>query len=118
MSEDNNSANINEAAYAALRERIVSGELQPGTPLSERALCEALEVSRTPLREAIKMLAREGLVEISATRRAKVASVTLDEAANMLTLLAALEAYLESRPVRKFQVQTLQNWIPYRRPCA
>jgi DNA-binding GntR family transcriptional regulator len=91
MSENNNLANINEAAYAALRERIISGDLMPGAPLSERALCEELEVSRTPLREAIKMLAREGLVEISATRRAKVASVSLEEAANMLTLLAALE---------------------------
>lgn len=82
---------INETAYLALREQIVSGQLAPGTPLSERAICEELQVSRTPLREAIKMLAREGLVEISATRRAKVASVSLDEAANMLTLLAALE---------------------------
>ena len=84
-------ASINDAAYAALRQQIISGELPPGAPVSERALCEQLEVSRTPLREAIKILAREGLIEISATRRAKVASVTLDEAANMLTLLAALE---------------------------
>jgi len=84
-------ASINDAAYAALRQQIISGELPPGAPVSERTLCEQLEVSRTPLREAIKMLAREGLIEISATRRAKVASVTLDEAANMLTLLAALE---------------------------
>lgn len=91
MNEMLDTANINEAAYAALRERIISGELQPGAPLSERVLCEALEVSRTPLREAIKILAREGLVEISATRRARVATVTLDEAANLLTLLAALE---------------------------
>jgi DNA-binding GntR family transcriptional regulator len=109
-----NTANINEAAYAALRERIVSGELQPGAPLSERALCEALEVSRTPLREAIKMLAREGLVEISATRRAKVASVTLDEAANMLTLLAALEGLSGEQACQKIsgsdiaELETLQ----------
>lgn len=91
MTEPKSASSINDTAYAALRERIVTGELLPGTPLSERALCEALAVSRTPLREAIKMLAREGLVEISATRRARVASISLDEAANMLTLLAALE---------------------------
>lgn len=91
MSEVMDATSINDAAYAALRQQIISGELPPGAPLSERALCEQLEVSRTPLREAIKILAREGLIEISPTRRAKVASVTLDEAANMLTLLAALE---------------------------
>ena len=91
MLESTAQTNINEAAYLALKEQIVSGELHPGAPLSERTLCEALQVSRTPLREAIKMLAREGLVEISATRRARVASLSLDEAANMLTLLAALE---------------------------
>lgn len=91
MPENKSQTQINEVAYAALRERIITGDLQPGTPLSERTLCEQLQVSRTPLREAIKLLAREGLVEISATRRAKVASVSLEEAANMLTLLAALE---------------------------
>lgn len=91
MGEVVDATSINDAAYAALRQQIISGELPPGAPLSERALCEQLQVSRTPLREAIKILAREGLIEISATRRAKVASVTLDEAANMLKLLAALE---------------------------
>jgi DNA-binding GntR family transcriptional regulator len=92
---------INEAAYLALREQIVSGELQPGAALSERLLCERLKVSRTPLREAIKMLAREGLVEISATRRVRVASLSIDDATNMLTLLAALEGLSGEQACRK-----------------
>lgn len=98
---------INETAYLALREKIISGELMPGAPLSERAICEELEVSRTPLREAIKMLAREGLVEISATRRARVASLSLDEAANMLTLLAALEGLSGEQACQKISANDI-----------
>ncbi|WP_296253204.1 GntR family transcriptional regulator [Pseudomonas sp. UBA4194] len=98
---------INETAYLALREKIISGELAPGAPLSERAICEELEVSRTPLREAIKMLAREGLVEISATRRARVASLSLDEAANMLTLLAALEGLSGEQACQKISAKDI-----------
>lgn len=98
---------INETAYLALREKIISGELAPGAPLSERAICEELEVSRTPLREAIKMLAREGLVDISATRRARVASLSLDEAANMLTLLAALEGLSGEQACQKISAKDI-----------
>lgn len=111
---------INEAAYAALRQQIISGELPPGAPLSERALCEELKVSRTPLREAIKILAREGLIEISATRRAKVASVTLSEAANMLTLLAALEGLSGEQACHKVlgsDIEELENLQSNMRDC-
>lgn len=82
---------LNAAAYEALKDRIVRGELRPGTPLSERALCESLAVSRTPLREAIKRLANEGLVEISATRRVRVARVSVDEVVNLLAVMSVLE---------------------------
>ncbi|PLZ00756.1 GntR family transcriptional regulator [Burkholderia sp. WAC0059] len=82
---------LNTTAYAALKRRIINGELLPGTPLSERALCETFDVSRTPLREALKLLANEGLVEISPTRRASVARITVDEAVSMLTVMAVLE---------------------------
>jgi DNA-binding GntR family transcriptional regulator len=84
-------APLNASAYVALKSRIVEGELPPGAPLSERALCEALNVSRTPLREAIKLLANEGLVDISPTRRASVSRVTMDEAVNMLAVMSVLE---------------------------
>lgn len=100
---------INETAYLAVREKIISGELQPGAPLSERAICEELKVSRTPLREAIKMLAREGLVEISATRRARVASLSLEEAANMLTLLAALEGLSGEQACQKVSASDIAH---------
>jgi DNA-binding GntR family transcriptional regulator len=55
---------IQARVIGAMRERIISGELEPGTNLSEIALAEAFGVSRTPVREALKQLQTEGLVEI------------------------------------------------------
>ena len=63
---------LHEEVIDQLRDRIVQGELAPGTRLNERVLCEQLGISRTPLREAIKMLATEGLVELLPNRGAIV----------------------------------------------
>lgn len=52
-----------DEAYVALRERIFQGRIPPGSPLREVRLAEELGVSRTPLREAIRQLSRDGLVE-------------------------------------------------------
>jgi len=52
---------LHEQVAGALRQKIVYGELEPGLRLNERVLCEELHVSRTPLREALKTLAGEGL---------------------------------------------------------
>jgi len=71
-------ANLHEQVAHRLREMLVEGRIAPGAKLNERELCEALDVSRTPLREAIKMLAAEGLVELLPNRGA--IAVSLDEA--------------------------------------
>lgn len=55
---------IQARVIEAMRQRIISGELEPGTNLSEIALADAFGVSRTPVREALKQLQTEGLVEI------------------------------------------------------
>jgi len=52
-----------EMAYEGLRDRIISGEFPPGTPLQEPQLCEQLNVSRSPLRQSLTRLTSEGLVE-------------------------------------------------------
>ncbi|HYD66015.1 GntR family transcriptional regulator, partial [Azospirillum sp.] len=55
-------ASLHEEVVGRLREMIVEGELPPGDRLNERELCELFGISRTPLREALKVLASEGLV--------------------------------------------------------
>lgn len=79
-------------AAARLRDKIVQGELPPGTKLNERVLCEQLGISRTPLREAIKFLASEGLVELLPNRGAVVAALDARHVRDIFMVLAALEA--------------------------
>ena len=74
-----------------LRDRITYGELAPGMRLTERVLCEELKVSRTPLREALKTLAGEGLVELLQNRGAMVTPMTLADTAQTFEVLSVLE---------------------------
>jgi DNA-binding GntR family transcriptional regulator len=75
-----------------LRDLIIQGELAPGVKLNERVLCEGLRTSRTSVREAIKYLASEGLVELLPNRGAIVAPITATTVREMFVLLGALEA--------------------------
>jgi DNA-binding GntR family transcriptional regulator len=83
---------LHEAVTARLRDLIVEGHLPEGSRIVERELCDRLGVSRTPLREAFKVLAVEGLVEILPNRGAVVAKVGPREAREMLAVIARLEA--------------------------
>jgi DNA-binding GntR family transcriptional regulator len=78
-------------AVAALREMIVSGRLAPGARLKEVELCSVLGVSRTPLREAIKVLASEGLVLLLANRSAVVAELDLAGCEALYEVVIVLE---------------------------
>lgn len=80
-----------EDVHARLRSMIVEGELAPGARLNERILCEHLQVSRTPLREAFKLLAGEGLVELQPNRGAVVARMDLADIEATFGVIAALE---------------------------
>tara|TARA_B100001093_G_scaffold210908_1_gene202459 strand:+ start:879 stop:1577 length:699 start_codon:yes stop_codon:yes gene_type:complete len=75
-----------------LRELILLEKLPPGMHIPERDLAEALGISRTPMREALRTLAIEGLVEFTATRRSRVANPSIDELRESMTVLATLEA--------------------------
>jgi DNA-binding GntR family transcriptional regulator len=74
-----------------LRDLIIQGELAPGVKLNERVLCERLCTSRTPVREAIKFLASEGLVALLPNRGAIVTPVTDRTVQEMFVLLGALD---------------------------
>lgn len=74
-----------------LRQLIVEGDIAPGAKLNERELCERLKISRTPLREAIKTLAAEGLVALLPNRGAVAAQLSAAEVAQTFEVIAGLE---------------------------
>ena len=76
---------------ARLRQLIVEGAIAPGAKLNERALAEQLHVSRTPLREAIRMLAAEGLVDLLPNRGAVAAQLSTQDIVDTFELVAGLE---------------------------
>ena len=75
-----------------LRQMLVENRIAPGAKLNERELCDVLKVSRTPLREAIKMLAAEGLVDLLPNRGAIAVALTQADVFNTFEVMAALEA--------------------------
>lgn len=75
-----------------LRHLIVEGDLAPGEKLSERDLCSQFGVSRTPLREALKVLSTEGLVRLIPHRGAAVSKLTISDLEEAFPIMGALEA--------------------------
>lgn len=83
---------LHEELTQRLRDLIIHGELQPGMKVPERDLCEAYDVSRTPLREALKVLASEGLVLLEPNRGARVSPITQEDLDEVFPVMGALEA--------------------------
>ena len=82
---------LHDEAAAALRERIFAGELGPGTFLDEVQLAEEMKISRTPLREALKVLTAEGLVRHEPRRGCFVNEVTEQDLDEIFPVIALLE---------------------------
>ncbi|MBX9827489.1 MAG: GntR family transcriptional regulator [Xanthobacteraceae bacterium] len=82
---------LHEEAATRLRALIVRGDLAPGKQIVEAELCEALGVSRTPLREALKLLAAEGLVQLRLNRSAIVAPIRREEIDELFEAVAGIE---------------------------
>lgn len=80
-----------EAAAERLRTLIIEGDLPPGTKLNERELSERLGVSRTPLREAFRMLASDGLLLQLPNRGAQVVALSPDDVRHAFEVMAVLE---------------------------
>lgn len=76
---------------ARLRQMILEGELRPGERIPELQFCAAFGISRTPLREALKVLTTEGLIEARPNRGSVVARVQADEIAAIFEVMGALE---------------------------
>lgn len=80
------------AVASRLRDLITEGELPAGTRLNERELCDRLGVSRTPLREAFRLLSAEGMVQLQPNRGAQVVALSKEDIAESFEVMSALEA--------------------------
>ncbi|MDP9007394.1 MAG: GntR family transcriptional regulator [Pseudomonadota bacterium] len=83
---------LHKLVVEQIQQMIIEGVLAPGTRLNERLLCEKLGVSRTPLREALKILAALGLVELLPNRGAAVVQLTAKDIAETFEVISHLEA--------------------------
>jgi DNA-binding GntR family transcriptional regulator len=109
------------ALHAYLRARILDGTLEPGTKLSQVALAEQLGVSRTPLREVLRMLQEEGLVEIEPNQRTRVAGLDPEELDNLYASRILLETLALSMTIDRFtpaDVRTSKTLLTAMRTAA
>ena len=83
---------LHEQVARRLRQMVVEGRIAPGGKVNERTLCEELRISRTPLREAIKMLAAEGLVELLPNRGSVAVQLSEASVRDTFEVMAGLEA--------------------------
>ena len=84
-------ASLSEAIAERLGRAIAEGRLRPNQRLKETQLCEEFGVSRTPMREALRIVAAEGLVEISSRRGARVAHLSSQSISDVFTVRMTLE---------------------------
>jgi len=89
--QDNQNLSLREVVLLVLRKAILTGQLEPGERLMELHISQEMGVSRTPVREAIKELESEGLVEMSPHRGAHVASITEKQMKDVLEVRRILE---------------------------
>ena len=82
---------LRDVVFNTLREAILKGDLKPGERLMELQLASKLGVSRTPIREAIRMLEQEGLAVTMPRRGAEVAKMTLKDMEDVLEIRDALD---------------------------
>lgn len=97
----------NEYAYEAIKSMIMDGELQADELVSESALADKLGVSRTPIREALRMLSRDGFIEVGG-QGAHVKRITVKEAYDLSEIRVEIEAIALKTAVYKVPKSSIQ----------
>ena len=85
-------ASLHEKVLEQLRDYIIEGNMEMGAHIPERKLCELFQVSRTPLREALKVLAAEGLIELLPNRGARLRTLHEADIRATFEVIGGLEA--------------------------
>jgi len=88
---------LSERAYVALRDRLVTLEIPPGAPIDEDALTRELGVGRTPVREAVRRLALEGLVLVYPRRGTFASAINITSLSDISEVRTVLEAHAAAR---------------------
>jgi DNA-binding GntR family transcriptional regulator len=107
--EPNRRGRLHATAVETLRTMIVSGRIAPGVSLRETELCHELGISRTPLREAIRTLAREGLVRLAPNRSAIAAGLDYEEIKNLYEAISGLEAQAAMMTIERASDENLDE---------
>ncbi|MDQ2086047.1 GntR family transcriptional regulator [Herbivorax sp. ANBcel31] len=100
---------LREVIFNTLREAIISGELKPGERLMEVKLAEKMGVSRTPVREAIRKLELEGLVEMFPRKGAHVAKLSVKNIMDVLEVRASLDGLATSLAAERIKDEEIKN---------
>jgi DNA-binding GntR family transcriptional regulator len=103
------SQNLHETTFQKLRSLLVEGKIAPGSKLNERELAESLNVSRTPIREAIRRLAADGLVELIANRGAIAVELSLEDVIHTFDVIADLEGFSGELAANNISAATLSE---------
>lgn len=90
-------ARLSEIAAERLRERILRGQLAPGAALAQESLAREFGISRTPLRDALKMLAGDGLIQLGESGSATVIDPSADDARDLLLIRAVIDSVAARR---------------------
>jgi len=100
---------LHDEATERIRDMIVEGRLAAGEWINETELCQQLQISRTPLREALKVLATEGLVELVPRRGAHVAELSARELVDLFEALSGIEGLAAELAAARMSVADLEK---------
>jgi len=105
---------LNEEVYKILKESILSGNLKPGERIIEENLASSMQISRTPLREALNKLKSEGMVSYDHNKKLVVSTLSMKELDDLFGVRIALECYgarLACKNITKEEMEKLLNNI-------
>jgi DNA-binding GntR family transcriptional regulator len=105
---------LNQKVYRVLKESIIKGFLEPGTKLLENKIAEEMQVSRTPVREAMQKLAAEGFVRTTPNQTMVVTEVSPEDVKEVLQIRGVLEglaARIAAKKINRQEIDELENVV-------
>lgn len=119
--QDFQNRSLVEIIFRQLEGMILSGKIEPGERINESKLSNLLGVSRAPIREALRLLASSGILEVHANRGMFVRDLQIDEVEGLYDIRAALDVLAGERAAERINdrhLQTLDRWIEEMAACV